>query len=122
VVTTVGASICWDGPERDILIVFVEPAIMEWIVDPLEEALDVAFFLEVDDAEAKEPRETGRIAGVEIVGFLEFDQWAALPDLPLHWQLGDWEPLPLVDLLKRLQLELRARADAGVSAPHRAAS
>ena len=105
---------------QDVLRVFVEPAIMEWIVDPLEEALDVAFFLEVDDAEAKEPKETGRIAGVEIVGFLEFDQWAALPDLPLRWQLGDWEPLPLVDLLKRLQSELRARAEAGT--PHRAAS
>src|SRR5581483_3139749 len=100
----------------------VEPAITEWIVDPLEDALDVAFFLEVEDTEAPEPQETGRIAGVEIVGFLHFDQWDALPELPLRWQLPGWEPLPLAELLKRLQAEFRARAQASASTSRRAAS
>jgi hypothetical protein len=123
-VTTVSASICWDGPERDIVIVSVEPAIMEWIVDPLEENLNVVLYLEVEDADVPEPKETGRIAGVEIVDFLDFDQWDVLPNLPLLWQLDGWErePLPLPELLKRLQVQLRARAEKAAGTPSRAAS
>jgi hypothetical protein len=115
----VKASTTYHG---DVLRVFVEPAIMEWIVDPLDDALDVAFFLEVEDTEIPEPKETGRIAGVEIVGFLDFDQWDALPELPLLWQLDGWEPLPLPELLKRLQRDLRARTQEPAAAPRRAAS
>jgi hypothetical protein len=62
--------------------------------------------LELDAAE----RETGRIAGFEVLGFLEFDRWDALPDLDVLWQLPGQEPLPLEALLKREQARLRRHA------------
>ena len=74
--------------------------------DPLEDYPLAALLLELDDTE----RETGRIVGFEILGFLEFDRWDALPKLDLLWQLSDHEPLPLEDLLKREQRRLREQA------------
>lgn len=67
---------------------------------------DVVIFRELDANE--EP--TGRVAGIEILDLLRFDQWDALPRFPLLWQAPGQEPLPLVDLLQRLQPELRERA------------
>ncbi len=66
--------------------------------DPL-----ACLLVELDEDE----RETGRVAGAEILGFLEFDRWDALPQLPFLWQLPGWEPLPLAELLKRAQQEMR---------------
>lgn len=116
---TVSASITF---YQDVLRLWAEPLISTWIVDPIDDAAEACLFLEVDDPEALEPRETGRIAGVEIVGFLEFDAWAALPELQMLWQHGRWEPLPLGVLLQRLQTELRARATTATPDLRRAAS
>jgi hypothetical protein len=121
VVPIVKASACWGSPEHDVLTVFVEPPVMEWIVEPADTA-GVSLLLEVDDAEAAAPQETGRIAGIEIVDFLGFDQWSTLPVVPQLWQLGDQEPSRLTELLRRLQHELRTRGDATTRVPRRAAS
>lgn len=70
-----------------------------------------AVLLELDGEE----QETGRVAGFEVVGFLGFQRWDALPDLGILWELPGWEPLPLVELLKRKQQELRQRHKAGAA-------
>jgi hypothetical protein len=54
----------------------------------------------------------GRVAGLEIVGFLDFDRWQNLPKTGLLWHVSPWQPLPLDDLLKSVQSELRARVEA----------
>ena len=101
---TVRASYVWPGPDRDVLTLLAEPSPGLWAVAPVDS--EIAVILELDDEE----RETGRIAGVELVGFLSFGRWDDLPELPMQWQLPSRKPLPLTDLLKRLQRQLRARA------------
>lgn len=102
------ASITWDGPVVDILRVFAEPA-----PDAGVEVHDdcVVMFRSLDAEE--EP--TGDVTGVEIVSFLSYDLWDDLPTLPVLWQLPGWEPLPLADLLKRKQQELRQQHKAGAA-------
>ena len=102
---TVRASIVWDGPSIDILRVFIEPAVDGGAAVHDE---DIVLFRALDENE--EP--SGAITGAEIVGFLEFDRWDNLPDLGLLWQLPGRKPLPLDDLLKRVQKELRQQAKA----------
>lgn len=99
---TVKASFTWDGAKRDILRVFVEPT-PPWTSDPIDERLVVFVALDEND------KETGDIAGIEILDFLKFDRWNDLPKLPLLWQFSSWEPLALEALLKRAQRELQAR-------------
>ena len=106
---TVKASVMWAGPRNDLLQVLVEPMLgfgstSEDVPDEILD--DVVVFRELDANE--EP--TGRVAGIEILDFLCFHRWDAVPRFPLLWQLPGWEPLPLVDLLRRLQPELRERA------------
>lgn len=50
---------------------------------------------------------TGQLAGVHIVGFLDFDDWDELPDLPILWQLPGKEPEPLTSLLRSEQERVR---------------
>jgi hypothetical protein len=54
---------------------------------------------------------TGLVAGVEIVGFLDFDGWDDLPKLPMLWQLPGQKPLAL-DALLRQQQVLRRQVEA----------
>ncbi len=113
----VTASTMWAGPSNDLLQVLVEPTPEPWGVtwDDLPDDVDVGFvvFRELDANE--EP--TGRVAGIEILDFLRFDRWDAVPRFPLLWQVPGWEPLPLVDLLRRLQAELRERARVAAATP-----
>jgi hypothetical protein len=109
-VDIVRASICWDGPWRDFLQVLAEPTPGPWGIPwddvPGDDIDWIGVFRELDANE--EP--TGRVAGIEILDFLRFDRWDAVPRFPLLWQLPGWKPLPLVGLLQRLQPELRERA------------
>ena len=93
----------WSGPERNILIVFVEPRPSDYLAVSIDG--ESSLFVAVDE----DDRETGEAVGAEIIGFLDFDQWDELPDLDLLWQVGDQEPLPLDELLKRKQRELVER-------------
>ncbi len=107
---TVRASVVWAGPTNDLLQVLREPmsrfgSTSEDVPDELLD--DVVVFRELDANE--EP--TGRVTGIEILDFLRFDRWDAVPRFPLLlWQVPGWEPLPLVSLLQRLQPQLRDRA------------
>ena len=95
----------------DVLSLWVDdPYIPNWMAFSTDYDL-VALLLEVDEDE----NETGRIAGLEIVGFLEFEAWEKLPDLGLMWQVADGEPLSLVDLLQREQQALRQQQTAGAA-------
>lgn len=102
---TVRASLIWDGPERDILRLFIEPT-PDWGVTYHD--ADVALLRELDEREEA----TGRIAGLEILDFLKFDRWDDLPGFDLLWQLPGQEPLPLGELLKREQRRLREATPA----------
>lgn len=113
---TVKASATWSR-EADRYTLWVEDqAAGAFVPDSLEDYPLAALLLELDEAE----QETGRIAGFEIPGFLEFDRWDALPELDLLWQLPGQEPLPLNELQKREERRLRqqvARCQPGVTSP-----
>lgn len=101
---TVRATVWWP-PEIDVLHLYVEPPIDYWMADPVGKSGLVALYQEVDEHD----EETGRVVGLEIIDFLEFSWWDDIPDLRFLWQLPDEEPMPLVDLLKRVQLRLREK-------------
>lgn len=103
---TTRASIVWPGPKIDVLRLFMEPVPALWEADPIDDAF--AVYLTLDDNE----QETGGIADFEVLGFLGFDRWNALPELPILWQVGNWEPLPIADLLQREQALLREKHSA----------
>ena len=54
---------------------------------------------------------TGQLAGVHIVGFLNFEAWHDLPDLPVLWQLPGREPEPLGELLRSEQQRVRQEVE-----------
>ena len=93
---------------KDVYRLWVEPTPPLWMADPIDGTGLVAVFVEQDENE----QDTDGIAGVEIIDFLGFDRWEVLPDLPMLWHVPWREPLPLVELLKREQAQLRARAEA----------
>jgi len=105
---TVSASLCWGGPRTDVLTVFVEPTPDDWVADPSDGSGEIGVLYEVD----AQGRRTDRVAGVEIVGFLDFDGWGDLPKLDLLWHMPGQESLSLEGLLKRAQQELRQRSAA----------
>ncbi|MBI4507010.1 MAG: hypothetical protein HY691_15880 [Chloroflexi bacterium] len=91
----------------DVLVLRVEnPAVGDWTADPVDGTGMLAVLREVDEHDEA----TGRIAGVEIVDFLHFDRWDALPKLDVLWELPGQEPLLLDELLKREQRRLRQQA------------
>lgn len=91
------------GPGGDVVTVFAEPTPPYWTADPCAGCL-VAVLRETD---GEYGRETGRIAGVEVVGPGDFDRWDEIPDLPGLWQIGGMEPLPIKELLRRIQRSFR---------------
>ena len=99
---TVKASVMWHNDRFNLWNEDV--AVCAFVPEPFaEDHAPAHLLLELDDTE----REPGRIAGLEIFDFLDFDRWDELPQLLLLWQLPGWEPLPLDELLKRKQHELR---------------
>ncbi len=108
----VNTSIDWPGPSLDVLRLYVEPLRYPWGADPVESEADIAVLRVLDEHD----RETDQIAGVEIVGFLDFDRWDDLPRLPLLWRLPGQEPLPLDALLRQQQQVLRRQARVGRAA------
>ncbi|MBI4319414.1 MAG: hypothetical protein HY675_13075 [Chloroflexi bacterium] len=102
---TLRATSTW-SPTADRYCLWAEDvAGSSFVPEPIQSDPLAALLLEVDEAE----QETGRIAGFEIIGFLTFDHWESLPKLDVLWQLPGREPLPLDQLLKRVQKELRRR-------------
>jgi len=103
----VKASSTWPGPDVDVLRVFVEPTPLPWGAEVADE--DLVLFRLLDSREEA----SGQIVGLEILGFLSFDQWGDIPESVSHWRLAGMEPLALVDALKQLQREYRQQTSAG---------
>lgn len=99
---TTKAYIFWTGPENDVLMLLREPTPL-WMADPVDDEYQFLILLTLDENE----EETGEITGIKILDFLKFDRWDQIPDFPVHWEVEDWDPLPMVDLLKREQASLR---------------
>lgn len=100
----VNASLSWTGPDRDVLrLLVLDPKMLGWEAEHFDEWGEAVLLREIDEHEEL----TGRVVGVEIVGFLEFNGWTDLPELDVLWLLPGWEPLPLDELLRRKQEELR---------------
>jgi hypothetical protein len=99
---TVTATETWTQ-QGDVYTLWAEPPAARWVACPGQDTGLVAILHELDDTE----RETGRIAGVEIIGFSTFDCWSAIPDLPIRWRLDNGPPLPLTELLQGRQRQLR---------------
>ena len=92
---TVRATATW-SPEADRFCLWAEEAAGSAVIpEPLESDPLAALLLELDENE----KETGRVAGFEVMGFLSFDSWDDLSKLDLLWQLPGW---PASRLLSRL--------------------
>ena len=81
--------------------IFTEPPCSLWDVEESASSELIALYHEVTDDQQK--RRTGRIAGVEIIGLLEIENWDIAPTLPILWRLYEWEPMPLAALLERVR-------------------
>lgn len=95
----------WAGPRNDVLTLLTESPTGDYLAAPADDP-DLIIYRVVN--ESGEPE--GSVVGIEIVDFLNFDRWDALPDLDVLWQLPGQEPLPLEALLKREQARLRRHA------------
>ena len=104
---TINASIAWAGANIDAFTVFVEPTPSMWAAEPVKPGGGHIYLYQALDANRQR---TGQLAGVHIVGFLDFNGWSDLPDLPLLWQLPGKEPAPLPDLLRAEQARVREEA------------
>ncbi|MGI8552430.1 MAG: hypothetical protein ACR2PL_16820 [Dehalococcoidia bacterium] len=100
----VPARIVWE-PGRDTFTLLAdEHSRFGFIAEPTNGRF-ASMLWEVDEQE----QVTGAVAGVEILDFMGFSDWEDLPKLPLLWQVSGSEPLPLDELLKRAQGELRSQ-------------
>lgn len=99
---TVNASYSWPGPDIDVLRLYVEPRHGFWDAEPVEANPLVIVLHQVD----AQDRLTGRIAGLEIIGFSTFNRWDDIPDLPLRWQLPGDTPRALKDILMEIQRQI----------------
>lgn len=104
----------WDGPERDVLDVLAEPDAAEAGV-VVTDAPDVLLFRSLDPDD--EP--TGPIVGFEIVDFLSFDNWDAIPDLDVPVSPPDTSKASLRIKVQRHQQKLRSQAMAAGTAHRR---
>ena len=104
--------VLWDGPEHDILSLLPEPWQENFGADPDEDDIRLVLYRRLDEHEEA----TGEVIGVEILDFLTFERWHALSGMPHQWQIQNDEPLPLPILLRRLQVELRKRANVAAHA------
>lgn len=95
-----------------IYTIYAEPPCYLWDVEAAASSDLIAVYHEVTDDGRKQ--RTGRIAGVEIIGLLEFMDWHDVPTLPISWRLYELEPMPLVDLLKQVQILIGNAIQQGI--------
>ncbi|MGI8687316.1 MAG: hypothetical protein ACR2M3_01955 [Thermomicrobiales bacterium] len=107
---TVTASLLWSDAEGDVLTLFVEPLSASWEARSRDQ--EIYLLDALDDNEEK----VGRLAGIRIVGFLTFDRWEDLPNLPLRWHVEGYDPLPLAELLRHVQRALLQKTGRAVAA------
>lgn len=98
----VEARVVWSAASH-VLMLIREPT-PPWHALPVEDDALVAV-LAAEDEDGREI--TGEVAGIEIVGFLWFERWDGIPEVPGLWRLPGRDPEPFVELLKGEQRELR---------------
>jgi hypothetical protein len=108
---TTRGYIFWTGPENDVLMLLREPTPL-WLADPVDDEYQFLILLALNETE----EETGEIAGIKILDFLKFDRWNEIPEFPILWELEDQKPSPMVELLKRVQIQCRKEAETLISA------
>ncbi|MCS6801924.1 MAG: hypothetical protein RMM58_08295 [Chloroflexota bacterium] len=99
------ASALWDGPAEDVLWLLIDPLPEFWSIEPVDQHGRVALLRALDERELP----TEELAGIEVAGFLSFEAWDSLPDLPGRWAIDGDEPRPLVEALRRVQAALRGQ-------------
>lgn len=109
---TVTASLLWSDAEGDILTLFVEPLSASWEARSCNHDQEIYLLDALDEHEKK----TGRLAGIRIVGFLTFHRWEDLPKLAPRWHVAGYDPLPLAELLQRVQRSLLQKTGRAVAA------
>ncbi|MFN8534149.1 MAG: hypothetical protein U0556_11440 [Dehalococcoidia bacterium] len=97
------AAVFWDGPAEDAVWLLMDPGPELWERVVLTDR--VALLQALDEYE----QPTGDLAGIEVGGFLGFDAWDSLPDLPIRWQVGNDPPRSLEELLPIVQVGLLAQ-------------
>ncbi len=107
---TVTASLLWSDAEGDILTLFVEPLCASWKARSRDQ--EIYLLDALDENEEK----TRQLAGIRIVGFLTCNRWGDLPKLPMRWHVAGYDPLPLAELLRRVQQALLEKAGRAVAA------
>ncbi|MEA2573160.1 MAG: hypothetical protein QOH93_458 [Chloroflexia bacterium] len=105
---TINASIAWAGPNIDAFTLFVEPTPAMWAAEPVKPGQSNIYIYQALDSNRQR---SGQLAGVHITGFLNFDAWGDLPDIPLLWRLPGREPEPLGELLRSEQQRVRQEAE-----------
>ena len=110
---TINASIAWAGPNIDAFTVFVEPTPAMWAAEPVKPGSGHIYLYQALDGKRQR---TGYLAGVHIVGFLDFDGWGDLPDLPVLWKLPGKDPERLDDLLRSEQQRVRQEVQQNAAA------
>ena|SRR6478735_3335343 len=101
-------GVSWRGPKIDIAAVLIVDAPLPNYGAALEDLDESVVYYRALDANDEA---TGEIVGIEIDDFLNFDHWSVIPAIGNFWQYDGLEPAPPVTMLKRLQKQLRARAD-----------
>lgn len=108
---TTSAYLFWTGPENDVLMLLREPTPL-WLADPVDDEYQFLILMTLDENE----QETGDVAGIKILDFLTFDRWDQIPEFSVLWQVEDWTPAPMPELLRRIQIQYRKEAETLISA------
>jgi hypothetical protein len=93
------------NPESDVYALYAELTPSMFVPEPVPGLPCVSLLIELDERE----RETGRVIGIEVVGFSLCTDWTRLPKLHELWQLDGAEPTALPTLLTREQARLTAQ-------------
>jgi hypothetical protein len=107
--TVCRATLLWDGPADDALWLLVDPLPEYWQLEPVDGSGAIVLVRALDEDEMP----TAAVVGVAILDVQRFEAWDALPDLPLRWAIGEDEPRPLADVLRRAQTALRGQSVPG---------
>lgn len=100
----VRATLTWAGPRNEVVTLLSTTPGGDYLAAPADDP-DVTLYRRIDEHDEPE----GPVVGIEIIDFLTFDRWDALPKHVELWQLRDREPLPLDALLRREQQRFRQR-------------
>lgn len=104
---TVADSVAWAGPNIDAFTLFVEPTPATWVAESVVAGETPVYLYQTLN---NDRQRTGQLAGVHIVGFLNFSRWSDLPELDILWQVPGKEPVSLEELLRAEEAQAQKEA------------